>query len=453
MSQAAVQSGIDAENERQPQAPGPSVAVVLKGYPRLSETFIAQELLALERRGFRLRLISLRHPTDRKRHPINDEIAAPVSYLPEYLYQEPLRVLRGWRRARRLPGYRRIWEVFRRDLWRDRTPNRIRRFGQACVLAAELPADVERLYAHFLHTPASVARYAAGMRGLPWSGSAHAKDIWILPDWEKREKLAEADWLVTCTAYGAEHLRALAPDPGRVSLVYHGLDLERFAPAPTPTSAPTSAADTEKAAHPAAERDGRTTATAVRLLSVGRLVEKKGYDDLLAALAGLPDDLHWQLTHIGGGPLARPLSERAESLGLGGRISWLGPQSQQEVLAQYRQADLFVLASKVAESGDRDGLPNVLMEAQSQGLACLSTAVAAIPELIEDGTSGTLVPPEDPKALADALARLIAAPALRARLGRAGEMRVRRDFDMIRGIDALDRLLRPDKARSFAATL
>ncbi|NIA71663.1 glycosyltransferase family 4 protein [Pelagibius litoralis] len=421
-------------------APGPSLAVVLKGYPRLSETFIAQELLALQRRGFRLRLISLRHPTDAKRHPVHDEITAPVTYLPEYLYQEPWRVLRAWRRARHLPGYRRARQVFLKDLWRDRTPNRIRRFGQACALAAELPDDVERLYAHFLHTPASVARYAAVMRGLPWCGSAHAKDIWTLPDWEKREKLAEADWLVTCTAYGAEHLRALAPEPQRVGLVYHGLDLSRFAAASDSGETPEN-------------RDGSAETAPVRLLSVGRLVEKKGYDDLLAALAALPAGRHWHLTHIGGGPLAQPLRQQAEKLGLAGRISWLGPQAQREILAHYRKADIFVLASRIARTGDRDGLPNVLMEAQSQGLTCLATAAAAIPELIEDGITGCLVPPGDPETLARALSLLMASPDLRAQLGRAGEVRVRRDFDMNRGIDALDRLLRSGQASKLAELL
>lgn len=171
-----------------------TIAIVLKGYPRLSETFIAQEIRELERRGFALRLISLRHPTDRKRHPINDEIRATVTYLPEYLYQEPLRVLHGLWRSCRLPGFRHALAVFLRDLVRDPTPNRGRRFGQAAVLAGELAGDVSHLYSHFLHTPSSVARYAAIMRGLPWSFSAHAKDIWTIPDWEKIEKLADAAW-------------------------------------------------------------------------------------------------------------------------------------------------------------------------------------------------------------------------------------------------------------------
>ncbi len=413
-----------------------TIAVILKGYPRLSETFIAQELHGLEQQGLQLHLVSLRHPTDPKRHPVHAEIRAAVSYLPEYLYQEPLRVLRGWWRARRLPGYRVARAAFLRDLRRDLTPNRVRRFGQACVLTRELPGEVSRLYAHFLHTPASVARYAALMNRLPWCVSAHAKDIWTIPEWEKREKLAEADWLVTCTAFGAAHLRGLAPDPARVDLLYHGLDLARFAAPET--------------ASPPAGRDGSAAVDPVRLLSVGRAVEKKGYDILLQALAELPAGLQWRLTHIGGGPLKTALKRKAEALGLAGHITWMGAQAQADVLAQYRNADLFVLASRIARDGDRDGLPNVLMEAQSQGLACLATRVAAIPELIEDGVSGALVPPDDPAALSAALGRLIADPAARRRLGRAGQQRILTDFDMKGGIEALARRLCPEPRREAA---
>src|SRR5690242_16873116 len=158
--------------------PRPTVAVVLKGWPRLSETFIAQELHALEQRGFSLRLYSLRYPTDRAIHPLSEAVQAPVVYLPEYLWHAPVRVLRGWRTVHRLTGYAAALRAWLRDLRRDPTPNRIRRFGQALVMAAELPADIVHVHAHFLHTPASVARYAGLIRSLPWSVSAHAKDIW-----------------------------------------------------------------------------------------------------------------------------------------------------------------------------------------------------------------------------------------------------------------------------------
>ena len=416
-------SDAQADNSRPDSGRKDRVAVVLKGYPRLSETFIAQEILALERAGMALELYSLRHPTDTKRHPVHEEIKAPVRYLPEYLKDEPLRVWRGWRRARKMAGYTAAFGAFWRDLKRDRTANRLRRFGQACVLAAELPPEIGRLYAHFLHTPASVARYAALMTGLPWCASAHAKDIWTTADWEKREKLDELDWLVTCTAYGCAHLRSLAAEPGKVGLVYHGLDLTRFAP-PEPDRADET-------------RDGSDPAAPVKLLSVGRAVEKKGYDDLLDALAALPGTLQWRLTHIGGGADSAKLRARADRLGLSGKIDWQGAQAQEAVLAAYRASDLFVLASKEAADGDRDGLPIVLMEAQSQGLACLTTAVSAIPELIDDGATGRLVPPGAPEALAAALEALIRDPAERARLAAAGQARVRRDFQMDRGIAAL----------------
>ena len=402
------------------------IAFVLKGYPRLSESFIAQEIRALEACGLDIRIFSLRQPTDRQLHPVHREIRAPVHYLPEYLWRAPGRVWRGWRHARRLPGFTAAWRAFLRDLRRDATPNRLRRFGQAVVLAAELPDGIGRIHAHFLHTPASVARYAAAMRCLPWSVSAHAKDIWTLPEWEARRKLADCGWLVTCTATAASHLAALAP-PGRVNLVYHGLDFARFPPAP-PRAAETP-------------RDGSDPARPVRLLSVGRAVPKKGYDDLLAALALLPRGVHWRLAHIGGGALLGELRRTADRLGLTPHIEWRGALPQEAVLAAYRAADLFVLASRIAADGDRDGLPNVLVEAQSQRLACLATDIPSIRELIRDAATGRLVPPRDPATLAATLAELIADPAGRAALGAAGEVRVHAAFAMAPGIDRLAALL------------
>ena len=387
------------------------VAFVLKGYPRLSEAFIAQEIAALERRGLEILIVSLRRPTDARLHPVHREIRAAVHYLPEYLYRAPLRVLRAWFAVRKWPAYKAARAQWLQDLLRDPTPNRLRRFGQALVLAAELPRDVGRLHAHFLHTPASVARYAALLRELPWSGSAHAKDIWTTPEWEKREKLAACDWLVTCTRANHAHLAALAP-PGRVALVYHGIDLARFPAHRTVRGG----ADGTDARHP------------VRILSVARLVEKKGTDSLLDALARLPADLHWRLIHAGGGPLGAKMRRRARALGIAPRITWRGAMAQDALLAEYRAADLFALACRVARDGDRDGLPNVLMEAQSQALACVATRVCAIPELIDDGNTGVLVSENDVPALAAALEALIRDPARRRVLGEAGQRRVRAGF-------------------------
>lgn len=402
----------------------PKLAVLVKGWPRLSETFIAQELVALQDAGHAFDIWSLRHPTDTKRHPLHDRFKRQVHYLPEYLYDEPARLNAARQVATTLPGYDRAYQVWRQDLRRDPTHNRIRRFGQACVLAAELPAGTRGLYAHFMHTPSSVARYAAIMRDLPWSFSAHAKDIWTSPDWEKREKLQAATYGAafgaTCTAIGADHLRGLADDPARVDLIYHGLDLSRFPDAP--------------------DRALRKPDGPFHMLSVGRLVEKKGFDRLLDAFALLPETLDWHWTHIGGGTLDADLRARALAGGLSDRITWKGACDQPEVIAQMRSADLFVLPSRIASDGDRDGLPNVLMEAASQRLPILSTPISAIPEFVQNGTHGVLTS-DKPEDLAHAITMLADDPAKAARMAYAAHTRLLDKFRMDPGIARLsDRL-------------
>ena len=399
----------------------PSLAIVLKGYPRLSETFIAQEIRALELRGFELCIVSLRHPYDPATHPIHAEIEAEVLYLPEYVYHDIPRVWRAWRRLRRLPGYRRARRRFLRDLRRDPTPNRIRRFAQALVMADEVPDSVVHFHTHFLHTPASVSYYASQIGQKSWSVSAHAKDIWTVAQWELREKLSSSDWVVTCTGSNERYLRSLSDSEDKVSLVYHGLDFGRF--------------DRNRATP--SMRDGSAADDPVQIVSVGRAVDKKGYDILLRALSGLPDDLHWRFDHIGGGELLEPLQREARRLGIAERIRWLGALPQTDVLASYRRADLFVLPSKISADGDRDGLPNVLLEAQSQHLACLSTRISGIPELIEHARTGWLVEQKDSAELGDALARLVRQPELRQRLAQAGFERVREHFSMECGIEMI----------------
>jgi glycosyltransferase involved in cell wall biosynthesis len=431
------------------------IVVLLKGYPRLSETFIAQELLGLERAGLDLVLVSLRRPTDTKRHPVHDEIRAPVLYLPEYLHEEPLRVLRGLVKSVRAPGFGAALRRFLKDLPRDFSRNRFRRFGQAAVLVGEWPDGGGWLHAHFIHTPASVANYASRMLALPWTVSAHAKDIWTSEDWELADKLATADWAVTCTRSGHAHLQTLAGlHRDRVHLSYHGLDLDRFPPLqdPSPTKeeglalqhpldeAPGEAQDRcclpacgEDAGRPGENprppRDGADPQDPVTIISVGRAVPKKGYDILLKALARLPAGLSWRFVHAGDGGERAKLQKLADALGIADRITWLGAVDQKDVLAAYRRADIFALACRITPDGDRDGLPNVLVEAASQQLACVATDISGIPELFETEENGLLVPSEDAEAFSRALERAIRDPALRHRLGAAAEAKVRRSFD------------------------
>jgi glycosyltransferase involved in cell wall biosynthesis len=402
----------------------PRVVVVLKGYPRVSETFIAHELAALERRGLGFHIVSLRRPYDALTHPVHGTVRAEVTYLPEYLYEAPGRVLRGHVRAcARAPRrYLRALGLWLADVLRDPSPNRGRRFGQAGVLAAELPPGAAHLHAHFLHTPASVARYAAVMTGLGLSLAGHAKDVWTTPDWELRAKLGDARFTVTCTAAGRARLDALRP--GRAELVYHGLDRRLFGAPPCVGSA----------------RDGRDPADPVRLLTVGRFQPKKGYATLLDAVARVRGAV--RLTVVGYGPLEAPLRARAQALGLADRVTWVGALDQPAVRACYRASDLFLLASEVAADGDRDGLPNVLVEALSQGLPVVATRAAAIPELVVDGVHGRLVPPEDVGGLAAAIESLVADPGARHRMGVAGIARVAAGWDIDAGADRLAELLR-----------
>jgi len=274
------------------------------------------------------------------------------------------------------------------------------------------------------------------MRGLPWSVSAHAKDIWTSEPWEAAEKLADCAWAVTCTNMGAERLRALSTRPDKVKLIYHGLD---FAHLPAPT-------------HVRARRDGSDAADPVVILSIGRKVEKKGFGDLLDALAQLPKTLHWRFEHIGAGELGDRLKAQAERLGIAERCIWFGAQPQKQVFAALARADLFVLASKKAADGDQDGLPNVLMEAAHQGLPIVSTRAAAIAEFVDDGANGLLVSPGAADELAVALERLARDPGLRRRLADAAARTVRSRFSYEAGVDWIASALgQPRLAQARAA--
>jgi glycosyltransferase involved in cell wall biosynthesis len=425
------ETGVGASRPTAPaRAAGAAACVVVEGWPRISTTFIAQELVGLEHEGVKLWLASFGRP-DKLRHSLHDQLRAPVHRLPN-AFRHPLRVARAWQRLRRRPGLERAWQLFRDDMRHEPSVRRINDFGRALVLAAELSADVGVIYAHFIKSAAAIGRYAAAILDLPFTASAHAKDIWTTSEWDKKAKLAEMRWITTCTGPGADYLTELAGVPAKVHLIRHGLSLSRF-PADPPIRPP---------------RDGSSHFDPVLLLTVGRAVEKKGFDVLIDALGMLPGDLSWRLHHVGYGKLISDLKARADGLGIGDRIEWHGAEEQASVIARYRACDLFVLPSREGADGDRDGLPNVLMEAQSQALACLSTNFSAIPELIVDGETGVLVPPGDAAALSAALERLIRSPEERERLGTAGYARVRRDFQAEEGIRKIAGLLRAELARA-----
>jgi glycosyltransferase involved in cell wall biosynthesis len=399
----------------------PKLAIVVKGFPRLSETFIARELQGLEARGISFSLHALRQPgSDAKL--VDNKVRAAAQYLPEYLHEAPVDVARAFLAARRLPGFGAAWRAFREDLRSEFARARVRRFGQACVLAQQMPASVRHIHAHFAHSPCSVARYAALLRGVGFSMSAHAKDIWTAPDWDLTRKLGDTAFVTVCNKAGFERLRALQPS-ATLKLIYHGL-----------------ARETIGATAPPQARDG--TGEAVRIICVARAVEKKGLRRLLDALASLPGDLAFRLDHYGGGDLLAELKAKSEALGLQDRVTWHGPQPHQTIIAALDQSDLFVLPAVVGNDGDRDGIPNAVMEAQARGLTVLASRVGGIDETVTDGQTGRLIAAGDVGALARTLEELIRQPVQRYALGTAALAQARKTGDAEAGYDAIAALLR-----------
>lgn len=398
------------------------ILYLMKGYPRYSETFIAQEIHLLEQLGFDLHIVSLRLPDSSQRHPIHDQIKAPVLYLPEYLKDEPIRVLKALFNLRNFQNKKKMFRFWWQMRRYSKFANWMRRLGQAIVLANEFPEDIAHIHVHFLHTPGTVGCLTSMLTNLKWSCSAHAKDIWTITEQEKKDKLNDMQWLTTCTRTGQEHLQTLVEDPKKIHLDYHGVDFTRF------EFAEESSALTDKFA----------------IVSVGRPVDKKGYKYLLLALSILNSRSDWHFYHIGQGELLDELKEFGEELGLQDRITWYGAKPQPFVLGLYRQGDLFVLPCIQSEDGDRDGIPNVFVEAQSQKLCCLATDLPSVLELIDHEKTGYIVPQRDPHALAEAITYLIEHPEELKKFANAGQKNVLENFDCQKQIHPLAARLRAE---------
>jgi len=412
-----------------------TIGYVLKMYPRFSETFIVNEILELERRGVDIRIYALRKPDDGRFHANLAQVRAPVTYLPESLLPEKERVLTAQRSFLHSRP-----RVYARVLWyalAQRNRHALKRFFQAVVLAEHLRAQpVEYLHAHFASSATRVAMFVHLLTGLPFSFTAHAKDIFThdVDSDLLRDKMRLARFVVTVSEFNRQYLAQLASQPGRTGLgalcapgslalspqrirrMYNGVDLKVFD----------------------GRRPGARNAEIPVVLSIGRLVEKKGLVVLVRACALLRErGMRFRAELIGKGPLESMLGALIAELGLQSCVTLLGPQSQAAVVAAYRRADVFALPCVVAADGNRDGLPTVLLEAMAMCVPVVSTRLTGVPEIIDDGENGSLVPPNDPAALADALGRLLANPALCTRMGQAARQKVQRDFDLAGNVAVL----------------
>jgi len=390
------------------------LGMILKGYPRISETFISNEILSLERHSFAIRIFSMRQPREPFTHASVRAIRAPVDYLPETLLGSLPRLLPpNVRLAKERPGrYSQAVRLARQRLARSRRLATIKHLLQAGYLTRLLlPATgITHLHAHFAHSPASVAMFASILSGLPFSFTAHAKDIYTSRPAQLGEKIARARFVVTCTEKNRDYLAGLASQLATpIHAIHHGIDVTLFS------------------------RNGnlrREAGPPYEILTVARLTPKKGLPTIYRALGWLrKQGVHFHHTLIGDGEERLRVLQLVKDLGLEQESSWIGAQPHEIVLDHYRRADLFVLGSEIAANGDRDGLPNVILESMAMEVPVVATSTSAIPEAVTDGATGLLVEPGQPEAMGRAMLRLLTDCELRRRVIAAAAHQVRQSFD------------------------
>jgi glycosyltransferase involved in cell wall biosynthesis len=392
----------------------PRIGYVLKTYPRFSETFVVSELLAREARGERFAIFSLRASADERYHPELARVEAPVQHLPR-----PEKASSAWSAlAEAAHGDPVIAAGVARELPELLAVPVTEAVHAVRVARRARDLGLVHLHAHFASTATTVARLAGRIAGIPYSFTAHAKDIFHeeVDEADLDRKLADAHHVVTVSEFNLADLHRRFPAAaGRLHRVYNGLELARFPFRP-------------RAAH----------GGPLRVAAVGRLVEKKGFADLVEAVRRLVElGLPVEVRLAGGGELHDDLAARIRAAGLGDRFALLGPRTQAEVRELLDWCDVFAAPSVVGSDGNADGLPTVLLEAMASGAPCVATDVTGIPEIVIDGVTGRLVPPADAGALADALAAIAHDPAAALAMTRSARALVEREFDGARQAVAL----------------
>lgn len=377
---------------------------VVGEFPSRTETFIWQEILYMSRH-LELYILALKKgEVTKDHHALGEALGERVIYLPPILSASiGLSFLKDLHRGK--------WSRIR-DVWKGRKKKgsflRNLKISLLCRYASSL-SPIRRaghIHAHFAGFPTSLAWKLAVLLKVPFSFTAHAHDIYVEQD-QLEEKIAAALFVVTCTGYNKKYLETLSFSPGKIHLIYHGVDLERWTYTP-----------------PASFRSGT-----LHILMIGRLVEKKGTIYLLKALEKLKGNFPFHCVIVGEGQEFPHLSAYSIANDLSDLVSFVGWQSQEEIASRLREADVFVLPSLIASDRDRDGLPNVLLEAMASGVPVVSTQVSAIPELIKQGINGLLIPAKRADKLAEALTRLYRDSLLRTNLAAKGRETVEKKFD------------------------
>ncbi|MBU1139944.1 MAG: glycosyltransferase [Proteobacteria bacterium] len=391
-----------------------TLGYILKGYPRISETFISNEILLLEQLGFRLHLFPMRHPRENFCHDSVKQIKARVDYLPtELLLDFPRLLLPNIFLAVKQPA--RFRQGLALAARRHRRNGKIATFkhlfqaGFLTNLHLLRDPSLTHLHGHFAHSPTSVTMFAALLAARSFSFTAHAKDIYTSSPDQIREKIKLASFVVTCTDYNRRYLEQLAQDTQTpIYCIYHGIDLDLFSHT----------------------TDHRDCTPPYKLLTIARMTEKKGLPTLYKALQILKDK-GFQFSHtlIGDGDDRHKLLQLITDLGLDDCCRWLGTRTHTEVLKQFAESDLFVLACEIAANGDRDGIPNVLVESLAMGVPALSTTVSAIPEILINQKTGVTVPSGDPHIMAENIEKILLNNELRRKVIQGGSHHTRQHFN------------------------
>lgn len=387
-----------------PRADRTRVGYVLKVYPRLCETFILGEILAHEAAGVDMEIFSLRPTSDSRFHEALSRVRAPVTYVQGHSIRTP-DLWQALCRARvTFPKADTLM-----DIAAGEDADAV--FQAVIVAEAANARGIGHLHAHFGTLATTVARLAAHLCEIPYTFTAHAKDLFheSVDERDLRRKIAGAHAVVAVSDYNLDHLRShFGEDASRVRRIYNGLDLQEF-----PWQPPTDHSSL--------------------IVSVGRLVEKKGFNDLIDACNILARRNHpFTCQIIGDGGLRGVLQQQIDRLGLTDRVQLLGPQTRSEVMNLLQRASVFAAPCILGSDGNRDSLPTVILEAMALGTPCISTDVGGIPEMIHDGRTGLIVPQHDPTALADALARLMDDQALRANFSTNARRLLETEFDIHR---------------------
>ena len=378
-----------------------AVGYVLKRYPRFSETFVVNEILALEKAGVQVDIFALGPVSETHFQEAISRVRAPVHRIRHQFHDTELYWQLLVQARKTLPEFRRLAHLADEHDWVT--------VGQAVLLAMQAQSKgIRHLHAHFGTQAATIARLAGHFAAIPYSFTAHAKDIYhhYAEPVNLTTKIQDAAFTITVSDYNLAHLRAEYHSSAPIYRIYNGLDLDQF-PYQIPRDRPP------------------------HILAVGRLVEKKGFPDLIDAIAALRErGINCTCDIIGDGNQRETLAAHIARLHLEDRVRLLGNRSQAEVKNHIRQAAMLIAPSVISADGDRDGLPTILVEAMALGTPCISTNIVGIPELIHDGETGLLVPPHDPDALAAAITRLLEKPAYGEHLAANARAHIEQHYDI-----------------------